>query len=201
LSYARVCPRIAGGFGSLADRRDLPLLRHLPMRRQRRRRGRGHHWGLVLDNRLVLCERPYRRQHTTSAVRSAVLLSANRHGGRRPGSRGPVAAGGDGVGAGRQAALIARLRGDDRAVDRVAGVTANRSTPYTRRNGVWRSLVAHSLWERGATGSNPVTPTRCTTSAHKFACSHTSRSLCANHSACARAVRGGARAGSAGRGR
>jgi hypothetical protein len=61
-------------------------------------------------------------------------------------------------------------------------------------------LVAHSLWERGATGSNPVTPTRCTTSAHKFACSHTSRSLCADHSACARAVRGGARAGSAGRG-
>ena len=38
MSYARVCPRIAGGFGSLADRRDLPLLRHLPMRRQRRRR-------------------------------------------------------------------------------------------------------------------------------------------------------------------
>ena len=38
MSYARVCPRIAEGFGSLADRRDLPLLRHLPMRRQRRRR-------------------------------------------------------------------------------------------------------------------------------------------------------------------
>src|SRR3712207_976325 len=26
--------------------------------------------------------------------------------------------------------------------------------------GVWRSLVAHSLWERGAVGSNPATPTR-----------------------------------------
>jgi hypothetical protein len=25
---------------------------------------------------------------------------------------------------------------------------------------VWRSLVAHSLWERGAVGSNPATPTR-----------------------------------------
>lgn len=25
--------------------------------------------------------------------------------------------------------------------------------------GVWRSLVAHSLWERGAVGSNPATPT------------------------------------------
>src|SRR5690606_17966402 len=27
-------------------------------------------------------------------------------------------------------------------------------------DGVWRSLVAHSLWERGAVGSNPATPTR-----------------------------------------
>jgi hypothetical protein len=26
-------------------------------------------------------------------------------------------------------------------------------------DGVWRSLVAHSLWERGAVGSNPATPT------------------------------------------
>lgn len=26
--------------------------------------------------------------------------------------------------------------------------------------GVWRSLVAHSLWVRGAVGSNPATPTR-----------------------------------------
>ena len=26
--------------------------------------------------------------------------------------------------------------------------------------GVWRSLVAHSLWERGAVGSNPATPTQ-----------------------------------------
>ena len=27
------------------------------------------------------------------------------------------------------------------------------------RHGVWRSLVAHPLWERGAVGSNPATPT------------------------------------------
>src|SRR5215208_1239591 len=32
------------------------------------------------------------------------------------------------------------------------------------RHGVWRSLVAHSLWERGAVGSNPATPTRATRS-------------------------------------
>ena len=33
-------------------------------------------------------------------------------------------------------------------------------TAYTGlRHGVWRSLVAHSLWERGAVGSNPATPT------------------------------------------
>src|SRR5207248_7810352 len=39
-----------------------------------------------------------------------------------------------------------------------AGVGA---TAYTsRRHGVWRSLVAHSLWERGAGGSNPATPNR-----------------------------------------
>jgi trigger factor len=29
----------------------------------------------------------------------------------------------------------------------------------TSSPGVWRSLVAHSLWERGAVGSNPATPT------------------------------------------
>ncbi len=27
------------------------------------------------------------------------------------------------------------------------------------KHGVWRSLVAHSLWERRVAGSNPVTPT------------------------------------------
>src|SRR5690349_15986433 len=34
---------------------------------------------------------------------------------------------------------------------------ARRLTPLAP--GVWRSLVAHSLWERGAVGSNPATPT------------------------------------------
>jgi hypothetical protein len=29
-------------------------------------------------------------------------------------------------------------------------------------DGMWRSLVAHSLWERGAVGSNPAIPTRVT---------------------------------------
>lgn len=31
-------------------------------------------------------------------------------------------------------------------------------------HGVWRSLVAHPLWERGAVGSNPATPTEPATS-------------------------------------
>lgn len=29
--------------------------------------------------------------------------------------------------------------------------------------GVWRSLVAHLLWEQGVVGSNPPTPTNHTT--------------------------------------
>ena len=33
---------------------------------------------------------------------------------------------------------------------------------YTNRaTGVWRSLVAHLLWEQRVAGSNPVTPTTC----------------------------------------
>jgi integrase len=41
-----------------------------------------------------------------------------------------------------------------------AGRQARAETAYTSpRHGVWRSLVAHSLWERGAVGSNPATPT------------------------------------------
>jgi len=30
-------------------------------------------------------------------------------------------------------------------------------------SGVWRSLVAHLLWEQGVVGSNPATPTSSTT--------------------------------------
>jgi hypothetical protein len=33
---------------------------------------------------------------------------------------------------------------------------------------VWRSLVAHSLWERGAVGSNPATPTVCDLHEHSL---------------------------------
>ena len=36
------------------------------------------------------------------------------------------------------------------------------STYTSNSHGVWRSLVAHSLWERGAVGSNPATPTSST---------------------------------------
>src|SRR5438046_2267185 len=47
----------------------------------------------------------------------------------------------------------------DRSSAHRVGVTAYTSP----RHGVWRSLVAHSLWERGAVGSNPATPTRAWT--------------------------------------
>ena len=40
----------------------------------------------------------------------------------------------------------------------VAGSGWSRRLTYSV-HGVWRSLVAHSLWERGAVGSNPATPT------------------------------------------
>src|SRR5512132_269701 len=33
--------------------------------------------------------------------------------------------------------------------------------------GVWRSLVAHLLWEQGAGGSNPLTPTIPTAGSHE----------------------------------
>src|SRR5688500_8982449 len=36
-----------------------------------------------------------------------------------------------------------------------------------RAHGMWRSLVAHSLWERGAVGSNPAIPTRWTSDLRK----------------------------------
>ena len=43
----------------------------------------------------------------------------------------------------------------------VSGSAAGRGAPAATLavDGVWRSLVAHSLWERGAVGSNPATPT------------------------------------------
>ena len=34
-----------------------------------------------------------------------------------------------------------------------------RSADMMRRNGMWRSLVAHLLWEQGVGGSNPLIPT------------------------------------------
>ena len=36
------------------------------------------------------------------------------------------------------------------------------------KHGVWRSLVAHSLWERRVAGSNPVTPTTQNIPEHMF---------------------------------
>src|ERR1044072_2985398 len=44
---------------------------------------------------------------------------------------------------------LGRLRSAPAVADRI----------HFPRHGVWRSLVAHSLWERGAVGSNPATPT------------------------------------------
>ncbi len=59
-------------------------------------------------------------------------------------------------------------------------VDESRSRGYTgsspgglRRDGAWRSLVAHLLWEQGVAGSNPAAPT----SAPRWAgqsCAHSS---------------------------
>ena len=35
-------------------------------------------------------------------------------------------------------------------------------------NGVWRSLVAHLLWEQGVGGSNPSTPTNAISAGEQF---------------------------------
>jgi hypothetical protein len=46
-----------------------------------------------------------------------------------------------------------------RVARRSVGPALSLQVDYFRVAGVWRSLVAHSLWERGAVGSNPATPT------------------------------------------
>ncbi len=53
------------------------------------------------------------------------------------------------------------LRGNGVDGHKGAAIGCGRAAARRRCHGVWRSLVAHSLWERGAVGSNPATPTRC----------------------------------------
>jgi hypothetical protein len=43
------------------------------------------------------------------------------------------------------------------------GLAVQRLPEVMYRIGVWRSLVAHSLWERGVASSNLVTPTHVAT--------------------------------------
>jgi hypothetical protein len=39
-----------------------------------------------------------------------------------------------------------------------SGAVTSRAAAYIWRNGAWRSLVAHLLWEQGVAGSNPAAP-------------------------------------------
>ena len=58
-----------------------------------------------------------------------------------------------------------RAMDDDRPLDPTAVTAALCGRRLdSGGHGVWRSLVAHPLWERGAVGSNPATPTLPTTS-------------------------------------
>jgi hypothetical protein len=60
---------------------------------------------------------------------------------------------------------------DARSFSAAAGIEWIESAALARNNpiqfGVWRSLVAHLLWEQGVGGSNPLTPTNFALRLHR----------------------------------
>src|SRR5262249_30358824 len=112
----------------------------IPLRRRRGRAGRSRGRRRGRGRRPHPCDTARARW---VRLRSALLLLTARSHLRRAVGRRKGARESSGPGAGRGPAAVTRML-------------------YCRAGrviGVWRSLVAHLLWEQGAGGSNPLTPT------------------------------------------
>ena len=57
--------------------------------------------------------------------------------------------------------LRRRPAGKDPDLPIIVKATRHRADESRSGFGVWRSLVAHLLWEQRVAGSNPAAPTKC----------------------------------------
>ena len=141
LSYARGRPAVTGRADSVpnARRRTRSRVRRLPVRTAA---SDLRVPGTSVSATLL----PRQASARAAALRPGSGIVAERAAVAQPGDAAPGCAGRWGLGG---------CGGSVPAPARPGAPTAYTS----RRHGVWRSLVAHSLWERGAVGSNPATPT------------------------------------------